>query len=451
MRVTVSATTPILPSHPAFAHGHVLPLSHLDTDPNLRVSFRYLRAYVSTNAHQSPTPDPVDVIATALSSALLHYYPLAGTLRRQNHRLELFCTHGQGVPLIRATADCELASVDYLDNPDETFVEQLVPDPDENEGLNHPCILQVTLFECGGFTLGASIHHSVCDGLGATQFFNAVAELARGARTVSIEPVWDRASLLGPRNPPRIEVPIADFLSLEHGNLPYSQEVGAVVRECFPVTDDQLERFKSMLFKQSGSRFTAFEALGAYIWRAKVKASEIAGNEKVKFVYSTNIRKQLKPPLPVGYYGNGCVPIYVTLTAEEIREQPIWETAKKIQKSKINISDEYARSFIDFQEIHCGEGITSGKDVSAFTDWRHLGHSTVDFGWGGPATVLPLSRFLLGSVEPCFFLPHSSATSSTAGFKVSVALRKPAMPCFREEMKKFGDDDFGVIELNSLL
>ncbi|XP_023543910.1 spermidine coumaroyl-CoA acyltransferase [Cucurbita pepo subsp. pepo] len=451
MRVTVSATTPILPSHPAFAHSHVLPLSHLDIDPNLRVSFRYLRAYVSTNAHQSPTPDPVDVIATALSSALLHYYPLAGTLRRQNHRLEMFCAHGQGVPLIRATADCELASVDYLDNPDETFVEQLVPDPDENEGLNHPCILQVTLFECGGFTLGASIHHSVCDGLGATQFFNAVAELARGARTVSIEPVWDRASLLGPRNPPRIEVPIADFLSLEHGNLPYSQEVGAVVRECFPVTDDQLERFKSMLFKQSGSRFTAFEALGAYIWRAKVKASEIAGNEKVKFVYSTNIRKQLKPPLPVGYYGNGCVPIYVTLTAEEVREQPIWETAKKIQKSKINISDEYARSFIDFQEIHCGDGITPGKEVSAFTDWRHLGHSTVDFGWGGPVTVLPLSRFLLGSVEPCFFLPHSSATSSAAGFKVSVALRKPAMPCFREEMKKFGDDDFGVVELNSLL
>ena len=182
-----------------------------------------------------------------------------------------------------------------------------------------------------------------------------------------------------------------------------------------------------------------------------MKASEISGNEKVKFVYSTNIRKQLKPPLPVGYYGNGCVPIYVTLTAEEVREQPIWETAKKIQKSKINISDEYARSFIDFQEIHCGDGITPGKEVSAFTDWRHLGHSTVDFGWGGPVTVLPLSRFLLGSVEPCFFLPHSSATSSAAGFKVSVALRKPAMPCFREEMKKFGDDDFGVVELNSLL
>lgn len=159
--------------------------------------------------------------------------------------------------------------MDYLDNPDETFVEQLVPDPDENEGMKHPCILQVTVFECGGFTLGASIHHSVCDGLGATQFFNAVAELARGATSVSIEPVWDRANLLGPRNPPRIEAPIGEFLSLEHGSLPYTQQFGAVMRECFPVTNDLLERFRTMLFEHSGSRFTAFEALGAFIWRAK--------------------------------------------------------------------------------------------------------------------------------------------------------------------------------------
>lgn len=178
----------------------------------------------------------------------------------------------------------------------------------------------------------------------------------------------------------------------------------------------------------------------------RVNASEIGGRERVKFVYSTNIRKTLKPPLPVGYWGNGCVPIYIELTAEELREQPVWETAKQIQRSKMNITEEYVRSFIDFQELHYGDGITAGKEVSAFTDWRHLGHSTVDFGWGGPITVLPLSRSLLGSVEPCFFLPHSSANSSEAeapaGFKVSIALRKTAMPAFREEMKKFVDDDF---------
>lgn len=111
-----------------------------------------------------------------------------------------------------------------------------------------------------------------------------------------------------------------------------------------------------------------------------------------------------------------------------------------IKQIKSNSTDEYVRSFIDFQELHYRDGISAGKEVSGFPDWRHLGHSTVDFGWGGPVNVLPLSTNLLGSIEPCFFLRFSS--SSVAGkndsFKVLVTLRKTAMDGFREEMEKLG-------------
>lgn len=164
----------------------------------------------------------------------------------------------------------------------------------------------------------------------------------------------------------------------------------------------------------------------------------------MKFAYSINMRKQVKPPLPIGYWGNGCVAMYVKLSAKELVEKPIWETAELIRKSKSKASDEYVHSFIDFQEIHYGDGITAGKGVSGFTDWRHLGHSTVDFGWGGPVTVLPLSKSLLGSIEPCFFLPYSSASVGRKdGFKVLVALEEIAMPHFREEMSKFNSQEFG--------
>ncbi|KAL5979833.1 hypothetical protein ACLOJK_038944, partial [Asimina triloba] len=61
------------------------------------------------------------------------------------------------------------------------------------------------------------------------------------------------------------------------------------------------------------------------------------------------------------------------------------------------MTDEYVQSFIDFQEIHYAEGITAGAHVSSFTDWRHLGHSGVDFEWGGPIFVQPLSWRLIGS------------------------------------------------------
>lgn len=148
----------------------------------------------------------------------------------------------------------------------------------------------------------------------------------------------------------------------------------------------------------------------------------------------------MKPPLPEGYWGNGCVPMYVKMRAKDVIEKPIWETAEQIKKSKSNVTDEYVRSFIDFQELHYGEGVTAGKGVSGFTDWRHLGHSSVDFGWGGPVTVLPLARKLLGSVEPCFFLPYSTATSEKKdGFKVLVTLVESALPAFKKDMELFSN------------
>jgi len=166
--------------------------------------------------------------------------------------------------------DYTLDSVNYIDDPESPFVELLVPDPDPDEAMTHPCRLQITLFKCGGFTLGAAIHHSLCDGLGATQFFNATAELARGATRISVEPIWERERLLGARDPTRIDSQlIQEFLDLDKGFLPYKQDIGPIVRASFHVRDECLVRFKSSLFEQSGVNFTTFEALGAYIWRSK--------------------------------------------------------------------------------------------------------------------------------------------------------------------------------------
>ncbi|KAI3439994.1 uncharacterized protein J3R85_004139 [Psidium guajava] len=447
MPVQILETTLVQPSTPPLAQDQVLPLSHLDTDPNLDVTFRYLRAYVNADQRRRAL-DPYHVVAGALSRALCYYYPLCGTLRRgddEPHRLELHCAVGQGMPLVHATANCTLHAVKNLDDADSGFLERLIPDPGLQESLVNPCMLQVTVFECGGFSLGAAIHHAMCDGLGATLFFGAAAELARGADRVSIQPVWDRDVLLGPRNPGRVEAPVGDYLRGK-GRNPYDDEENcAFVREFFHVREEWLDRLKAYLLEKCGEKFTTFEALGAFIWRAKIKVSNIPGDETVKFSYSTNIRKLLKPQLPVGYWGNGCVPIYVQLSAKNLLQKPIWEIAELIRKSKRNASDEYVRSYIDFQEMHRTEGVLAGKNVSGFTDWRHLGHSAVDFGWGGPANVLPLSRKLLGSNEACFFLPCSEvgAGDPSDGFRVLANLKGKCLCGFREEMAKLGKMEFG--------
>ncbi|GAB2287580.1 hypothetical protein Dimus_021952 [Dionaea muscipula] len=440
--VEVTDTVTVYPSAspPLFDDDHVLPLSHLDNDRNLRTTIRYVRAYANSDHHyQPPSADPFRVIVDSLSKALAHYYPLTGTLRRMpnSNRLELFCAVGRGVPVVHATVDSSLDSVSYLDDPGAEFTDKLVPNPDPDEGLANPFMLQVTVFNCGGFCLGSAIHHSLCDGIGATQFFNVMVEMGRGSNRGSVEAIWDRVRLLGPRVPARVEVPLEEVLSLDDKFEPYGGFAPAG-RICFDVKDEWLERFKKELWEESGGRsFTTFEALGAFLWRAKVKVSGVPKDERVKFAYSINIRKLVNPPLPAGYWGNGCVPIYVQLTAKDLLEQPIWRTADLIKKSKSQATDEYVRSFIDFQELNYDKGINAGEWVTGFTDWRHLGHSTVDFGWGGPVTVLPLSRKLLGSVEPCFFLPYSTARQARKnGFKVLVTLQQFAMSPFKEEMGK---------------
>lgn len=168
-----------------------------------------------------------------------------------------------------------------------------------------------------------------------------------------------------------------------------------------------------------------------YLWKNRTKAYEVSEDEKVTFAYSINIRNVVNPPLPAGYWGNGCVPMYVHLTAKELLNQPIWKTAASIKNSKYDVTDKYIRSFIQFQQLHYNDGIIAGRRVSGFTDWRHMGHSNVDFGWGGPVAVVPLSTHLLGSIEPCFFLPGKPGM-----IKVLAHLEESALLAFSREMDK---------------
>ncbi|XP_074283961.1 tetrahydroanabasine acetyltransferase-like [Silene latifolia] len=436
MEVTIQETITIFPSNSPFNENHVLPLSDLDTDRNLDVTFRYFRVY----SNQNNEPDPFNLITTALAEALVPYYPFTGCLQRNNAedgRVELHCNLGSRVPMVRATLDSTLESVNYLDDPDESFSEQLVPNPDPNEAMDHPMVLQITMFKCGGYVLGPVVQNMLCDGLGASEFFNWVAELTRDSNKTRSKPDWNRVGLLGPREPLSVEFPFGELLTLDKDFSPYLQPVGPVGKVCFDMDDAMLDRFKAYLLEKSGSRFTTFEALGAFIWQAKVKSSKIQSNEKVKFAYLMNIRKLMNPPLPKGYWGNACTQMYVQLTSKELQDLPIWEIAELIKKSKYNATNEYVRSYIDFQKINYEKGISGGTEVSGFTDWKHIGHSTVDFGSGGPVTVFPLSKNFLGSMEPCYFLPFSSVDKEKMrGFKLLVYLREYAMEGFKEEMEK---------------
>ncbi|XP_020081186.1 spermidine sinapoyl-CoA acyltransferase-like [Ananas comosus] len=437
MEIEIIETLLISPSPPPPLHGSPIlyPLSHLDTDTNLNVSFRTLPLprHLPRPRRRARRP------------------PLPPLRRRAaDARLELrlpSAAAGEeiGVPLTRAATRIAIAA-----RVDSAFLDRLVPEPGAVEGgpdgPARPLALQVTQFACGGFALGMCVHHAMCDGAGATKFLCAVARLARGLGGPPVDPVWDRSTLLGPRKPPRVELPrfneIFDFDERVASRGPYdaaSRSGARMARECFHVSNTCAERLRNRLVDESptGSRLTTFEALSAFIWRARVRTTGTgSNNEIVKMVYSMNISKILNPPLPAGYWGNVCVPAYVRLTAGELAEQPLSKTAVLIRESKRDVTDEYVRSYIDFQELNYARGITAGGSVAAFTDWRRLGHSEVDFGWGGPVDTLPLSWKLLGSVETCFFMPYGATDErKDEGFRVLVSLPEKSLPSFKVEME----------------
>lgn len=172
-----------------------LSLSTLDNDPYIETLAKTIYVYAP------PSPkhvhDPASLLQQALSHVLVYYYPLAGKFHRRSHdhRLELKCTPADGVPFVKASSVCTLSSLNYLEDIDEALY-QLVPcDEAVTSGGYNALALQITLFACGGLTLGTALSHSLCDGFGASQFFKALTEFAAGKTQPSILPVWDRHCL----------------------------------------------------------------------------------------------------------------------------------------------------------------------------------------------------------------------------------------------------------------
>lgn len=70
-------------------------------------------------------------------------------------------------------------------------MENLVP-PQRDFSCHNDVQLQVTRIKCGGFIFGLRLNHTMSDAAGLVQFMSVVAEIARGAESPSIQPVWER-------------------------------------------------------------------------------------------------------------------------------------------------------------------------------------------------------------------------------------------------------------------
>lgn len=341
---------------------------------------------------------PAGVIRRALSAALVQYYPLAGRLREvEGRKLVVDCT-GEGVLFVEADADVRLMELERAGlRPPFPCMDKLLSDVEGSGGvLDCPLLLiQVTRLLCGGFVFTLRLNHTICDAVGITQFMNAVAELARGHPTPTVAPAWSR-ELLEVRCPNRE----LDDLPPPPPTLPPSPTATTdMVMRSFTFSPADIAAIKKHLPPLLRDTSTTFEALTAWLWRARTAALEVPPGEDSWLVIIANFRAIAGMDMPTGYYGNACVPTTVLADAVLLLRGSLGDALALVRRAKTAVTADYVRSTLD-ELVLGGRPELPLADFFMVSDNRHAGFHHVDLGWGepvygGPAdTVFGVSFFV---------------------------------------------------------
>lgn len=275
--------------------------------------------------------------------------------------------------------------------------------------------------------MGLCQNHCMKDGLCAMQFVNAWSETARGL-PLKIPPVLDR-TILKARNPPKIEFPHHEFAEIEDisdtGKL-YQEEDMLYKSFCFD--PDKLTLLKKKAMEDGVlQKCSTFEALSAFVWRARTEALRMHPDQQTKLLFAVDGRSRFVPPIPEGYFGNAIVLTNSLCKAGELLNTPLSFTIGLVRKAIDMVTDGYMRSAIDyFETTRARPSLTA---TLLITTWTRLSFHTTDFGWGEPLCSGPVT---LPEKEVILFLSHGEERKS---INVLLGLPASAMQIFEDLMQ----------------
>ncbi|XP_031480218.1 shikimate O-hydroxycinnamoyltransferase-like [Nymphaea colorata] len=395
MKIVMRDSTLVPPSSETPRHG--LWLSNLDhTMLMVHVPCIYFyRPNGSNNFFDSK------VMKESLGRALVHFYPLAGRLRRrEDGPLEIEC-NGGGVLFVEADAEGEID--DFGDFAPSMELRQLIPEVDyQNQDISsYPLLmLQVTFFKCGGVCLGVAFHHTVVDACGFIHFMNSWSDVARGREVTCPTPPITERTILRARNPPRpafehpvfkpslASEPIVPAKDSSEQKPQNTQFTGAIFR----FSRDQLARLKEKVKEGDNStiRYTTFNSLVVHIWRCVTLARGLDDQQQTKLTVSVDGRKRLRPEIPNYYFGNVVYIVDVPLVSSDLKSQPMHYAASKVHDALLRMDDDYLRSALDYLELHpdlnvvVDRGGHQKRSGLSIASWGRLPIYDADFGWGKP-------------------------------------------------------------------
>ncbi|GLJ42497.1 hypothetical protein SUGI_0880890 [Cryptomeria japonica] len=411
----------------------ILPLSSIDNLPLLRGNiFNSLLVY---NAHHSISADPAKIIREALSKVLVYYFPFAGRLRsKENGEVEVECT-GEGAVFVEAMADNSLSELGDFDDGNPSFQQLLFSLPLSTTPIEnfHLLVVQVTRFTCGGFVVGVSFHHSICDGGGACQFLKGLAEMVRGEIKPSLEPIWNR-ELWKPEDPIKLQFYHFESIMESTHNLHQPPIIDESVQASLVIKYDVIKCIKKYFMEESKDFFSTFEVVSALAWKARTKALKISSYENVKLLFAMDMRRSVDLPLPQGYYGNAIGMGCAIDIAQDLTNGSLLRATKIIKRSKSSLNDAYLKPNI--ATCSCTSNMHVKQDnLLALSDWRRLGFHEVDFGWGDAKNVSSLLPMEKGLAMPDYFIFVESPKHMPDGIKILMCMPMSIVKAFETEME----------------
>ncbi|KAJ0962570.1 hypothetical protein J5N97_027692 [Dioscorea zingiberensis] len=371
---------------------HTLYLSNLDDQKFLRFTIKYLHLYKKSVCAED--------LKDSLSKVLVEYYPLAGRLKpseEHEEKFELDC-NGEGVYFAEAHADLTVDEFLQASSKPNRSWRKLLFRLDSQTFLDvPPLVIQVTYLSCGGMILCTAINHCFCDGIGSSQFLHAWSQLTCKPNAELLVTPFHGRHLLRPRVPPQISFSHPEFHCHEPSfDLTQFILSQPVVPVSVTFTPSQILSLKKLCVPSL--KCTSFEVLASHVWRSWVKALDLAPFLTVKLLFSINVRKKMRPKLPIGYYGNGFVLGCAETSVDRLVVPNLQYGVKLVQQAKDCVTNDYVRSMVDFlEERKVKPDLSSSLVIS---QWSKQGLEDLDFGEGRPLHMGPLASEIY-----CLFLP----------------------------------------------
>lgn len=265
------------------------------------------------------------------------------------------------------------------------------------------------------------------DAPGLVQFMEAVGEVARGADSISVQPVWQR-ELLSARDPQHVTC-----THHEYDEVPDTKgtiiPLDDMAHRSFFFGHKEVSALRKFVPPHLQDKCSTFEVLTACLWRCRTIALQPDPEEEVRILCIVNARGKFNPPLPVGYYGNAFAFPVAMSTAGKLCQNPLGYALELVMKAKADVTEEYMRSLADLMVIRGRPHFTVVRSYLV-SDVTRAGFRDVDFGWGKAAYGGP-AKGGVGAIPgvASFYIPFTNKNGET-GIVVPFCLPGPAMDRF---------------------